>query len=274
MYKVIVSDMDGTLLKDDKSVSEETLALLRKLDEEGILFLPSTGRTHLEMPKAIRGQPFISYAICCNGGAVYDYRNQKYIYENAIPYETGLKLLEYIRDFPVFRTAVINGERICEGDEEGNIAEAITKRAVKDILFNFRGMPDFNKAFAERHADAQKFLFYLEKAEDKEKITADLQEHFPSLNISSSGPIFLEVNARGIDKGKALLRFCEYMDIDIADSVAFGDAANDLAMLDTAGLSIVMENADDETKKHADRICPSNNEDGVRKALEELFHIS
>lgn len=65
-----------------------------------------------------------------------------------------------------------------------------------------------------------------------------------------------------------------YLDIDIADSVAFGDAANDLTMLDTAGLSIVMENADDETKKHADRICPSNNEDGVRKALEELFHIS
>ncbi len=61
------------------------------------------------------------------------------------------------------------------------------------------------------------------------------------------------------------------MDIPIEESIAFGDAENDISMLDAAGLAVVMENGTPETRKHADLICPSNMNDGVRKTIEEIW---
>ena len=61
------------------------------------------------------------------------------------------------------------------------------------------------------------------------------------------------------------------MDIPIEETVAFGDAGNDIELLDAAGMAVVTENGTDEAKKYADMICPSNNDDGVRKMIEELW---
>ena len=271
MYRVVAADLDGTLLRSDKSISEETIAELRRITEKGIFFIPSTGRTHRELPGALRNLPFLRYALCCNGGAVYDYLEQRCIYEKSIPYELALELLEYTRTIPVYESVVVNGERICRGDEAGSICEYIRRRAVKDILFNFTGAADVKKAFAAKKADAQKMLLYLDDRADREEVIRDLKERFPQLEISSSGPYFIEVNVKGVDKGKALVGFCRMQNIPIEESVAFGDAENDLSMLDAAGLAVVMENGTEETKKHADMICPSNDDDGVRVALQKLI---
>ena len=77
MYRVVAADLDGTLLRSDKTVSEETIGELRRITEKGVFFIPSTGRTHRELPEALRKLPFLRYALCCNGGAVYDYLEQR-----------------------------------------------------------------------------------------------------------------------------------------------------------------------------------------------------
>ena len=271
MFRVLACDMDGTLLRDDKTVSEETLAELRRLTDIGVLFLPSTGRTHKELPIALRGQPFIKYALCCNGGAVYDYEKDRYIYENAIPFTTALEVLEYAKDLPVYESVVINGERIAQGDGHGVVCEYIRKVAVKDILFNFKGETDVKKAFFDRHMDAQKLLLYLKEGADRQETIDKLRSVFPQLEISSSGPLFIEVNIKGVDKGKALTEFCSLMDVPIEESIAFGDAENDISMLKAAGMAVVMENGTEKAKQYADAICLSNNYDGVRRFCEDLW---
>ena len=271
MYRVAATDLDGTLLRTDKTISEETIAELARISEKGVFFTPSTGRTHRELPAAIRDLPFLHYALCCNGGAVYDYKEKRYIYEETIPYELALELLEYAKSIPVYESVVVNGERICKGDEEGNICEYIRNRAVKDILFNFTGASDVKAAFAAKQLDAQKLLLYLDDRADKTTVIRDLRERFPQLEISSSGPIYIEVNVKGVDKGKALRKFCRMLNIPIEETIAFGDAENDLTMLDAAGLAVVVENGTEEAKKRADLICPSNDEDGVKAALQKLI---
>lgn len=271
MYRVVATDLDGTLLRTDKTISEELMAELARISQKGVLFIPSTGRTHRELPAAIRELPFLHYALCCNGAAVYDYKEKRYIYEETIPYELALELLEYTKSIPVYESVVVNGERICKGDEEGNICEYIRKRAVKDILFNFTGACDVKAAFAAKKRDAQKLLLYLDDRADREAVIRDLRERFPQLEISSSGPIYIEVNVKGVDKGKALGNFCRMLNIPLEETIAFGDAANDLTMLDAAGLAVVVENGTEEAKKRADLICPSNDEDGVKAALRELI---
>ncbi|MBQ9661959.1 MAG: HAD family phosphatase [Oscillospiraceae bacterium] len=271
MYRVVATDLDGTLLRADKTISEETIAELERITAKGVFFIPSTGRTHRELPDVLKNLPFLRYALCCNGGAVYDFREERYIYEEVIPYDLSLALLEHTKGLPVYESVVINGERICKGDDEGNICEYIQNRAVKGILFNFTGAYDVKAAFAEKRMGAQKFLLYLDDRADKETVINDLREHFPQLAVSSSGPIYIEVNVKGVDKGKALANFCRMQNIPIEESIAFGDAENDVTMLDAAGLAVVMENGTEETKKHADMICPSNDNDGVRIALQKLI---
>ena len=271
MYRVLACDLDGTLLRDDKTISQETRDALQRIADLGVLFLPSTGRTHRELPDALKDLPFLHYALCCNGGAVFDYVENRYIYEDSIPYELALEVLEYVKDLPVYETAIVNGERIVEGDENGEVCEYIRKVAVKGILFNCIGVRDVKEAFAQRHQDAQKLFLYLIEGYDRDEIMNDLSKRFPQLLISCSGPLFIEINIKGVDKGKALERFCELMDIPIEESMAFGDAENDISMLKAAGKAIVMKNGTPETKKYADLICPSNNEDGVRKVIEEFW---
>ena len=215
--------------------------------------------------------PFLRYALCCNGGAVYDFAEQRYIYEETIPYALALELLAYVKNLPVYESVVVNGDRLCKGDEAGNICEYIRNRAVKDILFNFTGAYDVREAFAARGQGAQKFLLYLDDRADRETVIRDLRERFPQLEISSSGPIYIEVNVKGVDKGKALANFCRMLGVSLDETIAFGDAENDLTMLDAAGLAVVMANGTEEAKKHADRICHSNDEDGVKAALRELI---
>ena len=271
MYRVLACDLDGTLLRDDKTISEETRNALERISEQGVIILPSTGRTHRERPAALKQLPFIHYALCCNGGSVFNYIEDRYIYEDAIPYDTAVEVLEFVKTLPVYETVVVNGERIVKGDENDEICDYIRKVAVKGIIFNFKGAHDVKEAFEKRHQDAQKFLLYLAEGADRQKVQDELSERFPQLSVSSSGPLFIEVNIRGVDKGKALERFCELMDIPIEESIAFGDAENDISLLDAAGKAVVMDNGTDETKKHADLICPSNNDDGVRKVIEEYW---
>ena len=271
MYRVLACDLDGTLYRDDKTISEETINELKRISDLGVIILPSTGRTHLELSVLLDRLPFLRFALCCNGGAVYDYQENRYVYEDPIPYELALKVLEYVKKLPVYETVIVDGRRIGKGDENNEVCEYIRKVAVKGVLSNITGAYDVKEAYARKHLDAQKFLLYPGENADKEEVISDLRSAFPELEVSSSGPKLVEVNIKGVDKGKALKDFCRLMDIPIEESIAFGDAENDISMLDAAGLAVVMENGTPETKKHADMICPSNNDDGVCKTVEELW---
>ena len=271
MYRVLACDMDGTILKDDKTISQETIDELKRITDEGVIFLPSTGRTHRELPTAIRDLPFIHYALCCNGGAIYNYLEGKYIYEKTIPFDLTLEVLEYSKNLPLYAAVVVNGQRIVTGDENDEICEYVRKVAVPDILFNFIGAYDVKKAFEQKKQGAQKILFYVAEGYDRQSIQNDLSTRFPELAVSTSGPLFIEVNIKGVDKGEALKDFCKLMNIPIEESIAFGDAQNDISMLKAAGMSVVTANGTDETKKYADMICPSNNDDGVCKTIKEIW---
>ena len=271
MYKVLACDLDGNLFRDDKLISKETAAALQRISDKGVIVLPSTGRTHLELPSLLQDLSFLRYALCCNGGVVYDYQENRYVYEETIPYELTVRVLDYVKKLPVYESVVVDGKRIGKGDENNEVCEYIRQFAVKGILSNIDGAYDVKEAYADRHLDAQKLLLYPGEDADKEAVMKDLRSAFPELEVSSSGPKLIEVNIKGVDKGKSLKIFCEMMEIPIEESIAFGDAENDISMLKAAGMAVVMENGTAETKKHADLICPSNNDDGVRKTIEELW---
>lgn len=274
MYKLIATDLDGTLLRSDKTISKETIDLLVRLnDEYGVIFLPSTGRTFRELPKAITALPFLRYALTVNGGGIYDLKLNTYIHEVTIPNTTALQVLEFVKDLPVHPSCVVKGKRMMAGTENDEIDPYIVKVAAKGILPNATGYHNLSQAIQQLGHDVQKMLLYPDDANQRNEIIEKLAIQFPDLSISSSGALFIEVNAKGIDKGVALNKLCQHLNIPIEETIAFGDAENDIPLLDAADYAIVMSNGTEETKKHADEITDSCDNDGLRKSLEKCFKI-
>lgn len=99
-----------------------------------------------------------------------------------------------------------------------------------------------------------------------------LREKFSSLlNIYLSGPRYLEISAKDVDKGHALEAICEAYGYDTSQAMAIGDYFNDLGMLKVAGYSVAMGNAPDEIKRHAHAVTDTNDEDGLAKAIEAIL---
>ncbi len=131
MYKLIATDLDGTLLRSDKSISKETIDTLIQLDKLGVAFLPSTGRTQNELPEAIAKLPFLRYSLCANGGILYDYQTKSYIHEITIPNQRALDLLEYSKQLEIYPSLVMDGKRYMQGDQDGNIIPEIIMIYIK-----------------------------------------------------------------------------------------------------------------------------------------------
>lgn len=273
MYKLIASDLDGTLLRSDKTISKDTIETLIKLNEKGIIFVPSTGRTHKELPEPILELPFLRYGLCVNGGGLYDYQEKDYFYEATISAQLALEVLDFIENLPIHASFVMKGKRYLQANPDGEVIDFIKKVAVPSILKMSYGCSDIKKFIQENNQGIQKFLLYSTNPEKTEEYIDILTNEFPNLSICSSGPLYIEVNAKGVNKGDGLRRLCQHLHIDIQDTIAFGDAANDIDLLDAAGLAVVMENGTNEAKAHANIITKTNDEDGLRLVLEKIYSL-
>ena len=89
--------------------------------------------------------------------------------------------------------------------------------------------------------------------------------------FATSKPIFLEIANKNVNKGKSIVRLGEIVGIKTEEMIAIGDGENDISMLQSAGYSIVMGNATDKVKEHADFITKSNIEDGVAYAIKTII---
>ena len=136
----------------------------------------------------------------------------------------------------------------------GNNADLVLK------MFLYKKLSAHNEVFSNADTPGK-----TREEISREAQTADV--YLSSLNgISENG----ELINRKFDKGRALIRVCEREGIPLKDSVAFGDSANDREMLETAGLSVCMENGSDDMKRIADMICPAVWDDGLYRAFEEI----
>lgn len=270
MFRLVATDLDGTLLRSDKTISHKTEKMLSSLGKRGVYYVPSTGRTHRELPDPVRGIAQLRYAITCNGGGVYDFNERRYVYNFTIDKDLGERVLRFCESLPVYPTIVCDGKRYILTGTDGKVADYVIQRAAPGIVEKATRSRDLVASLKGTAAGLQKVFLYAKGEDLTAGIVSKLQGEFPELTITTSGPIYVEVNASGIDKGRTLRLLCDYLGIPVGESIAFGDAANDLAMLKAAGCAVVPRNGTAEAKAVADIICESCDDDGVRMTLERL----
>lgn len=268
--RILFTDLDGTLLNDQKEITPGNQAAIDEALARGHKIVISTGRPLASARIQAERLGLTKdgcYAITYNGGQIYDTYRRQTIYGKTIP-------KSFVK--PLFAEAHAHGIHIQTYDDTHILTEADTPEVRKycDInLMNYEVVPDIDKALKQ---DPYKLI--LVNYDDQEKLfrfqKEVLSKYDDVLNCFFSNNYFLEIVPLGISKGFAVHWMCEYLGIPLENSVAAGDAQNDIAMLEAAHVGAVMCNAFPGIAEHGNYVTRrDNNHDGVAEIIEEFILI-
>ncbi|QIH38314.1 HAD family phosphatase [Flavobacterium sp. Sr18] len=261
-YKMLVLDMDDTLLNDDHTISNENKVMLAKTRELGVHIVLASGRpTPAMIAYAKELQLDNSYMISYNGAVITDLKEDKVIFEQTLTQGQIHELYDYSLKSKTHIITYVGGKIVSETDSE-----------YIEIEKNITGL-EHNKVVSfkdEVQFSAVKCILLEEPGYLKE-VEKDLKAAMPHLSVSMSKPFFLEVAQNGIDKGASIKFLAERLNILQSEIIAVGNAGNDLTMIEYAGLGVWVDNVDPELRDKGDVIVASNNNHGVAEVVRRFI---
>lgn len=269
--KIILLDLDGTLLTSDKTISPANYAALEQAARMGVHIVPSTGRFYDAMPAVVRELPFVRYAVTVNGAQIYDAREKQVLHEAELTSEQALAVYDYFASLPTICDCYVGGKGYMERGYYERIDEFSEASApyVREMLKTLRIPVDDVREILRQNRVQKVMCFF----KDMDRRAVELErapELFPDLCVTSSIKNNMEVNAAQANKGDALRQLCAHLGVDVEDTMAFGDGSNDLTMIQTAGIGVAMGNAYQGLKDAADYVTLDCDEDGVAHAIEKF----
>lgn len=268
--KLIMTDLDGTLFKNDhESISERNVNALKKAQENGIKICIATGRTKSLIFDAVARVSFADYIITSNGAVTYDAKTDEIITAQLLSAEKSKKVFEIINSHSLTHEIYFEGECFLDGYSAklynyGNISAHYLK-VLKDKA---NVVPDLSEHIRNRGVEKINIMHVV--GDELQEIKNSFLD-IGGIYVTSSIPENLEMNNINANKGYALSALCRILDISENEVMAFGDSGNDCEMLRTAGYSFATANAWDEAKKAAKSVTLSNEDDGVAVQIEKYL---
>jgi Cof subfamily protein (haloacid dehalogenase superfamily) len=257
-FAVVASDLDGTLVRSDGSISDRTRAALHRAEAAGALVIFVTGRPPRWMKPVVEATGASGLAICANGALVFDLGSGDVVREHALQAESAARLVTALREaLPGVQFAVESGLRF--GHEPAyEPSWPMQNHTVAEV--------------EELIADPVSKLLVKHPDRPPEEI------HEQVVNIAGeeavvtySGNVLLEISGAGVSKASTLAALCEEQGHAAESVLAFGDMPNDVPMLKWAGRGVAVGNAHEQVLAVADEITASNDDDGVARVLERVF---
>ncbi len=271
MIKLISFDLDGTLLTTDKRITKRTYEALKNASELGVHIVPATGRFLTTVPEDIKRMPFVDCIISINGAYVYDLKTKNAIYRSEIPLDEAIDIMSYFDTMPLAYDCYLDNDSFITRTMMENITSYVEDEFYLDLVWKYRKSVDELKThIRELNCDIQKIMAYTTDMKLKKYLMDTLEDKFPGRIVTSSIKNNIEINNKGANKGMALEAVSKYYDIDISETLAFGDSYNDIPLIAKAGIGVCMENGNKEAKDVADIVTLSNDEEGVARIIEEL----
>lgn len=269
--RLIALDLDGTLLRTDKSLSEQNRLALQKAYEKGIHIVPTTGRFYGGIPQVVRDLPFIRYCVTINGAEVVDLQENKVIYSATIPCSQAVEIMEKLDEFPALYDCYQENESFMTATLREKALMTIQDVHFRDMVRNLRQPVEELKAFlTERGRPVQKIQFFIHKPEIRAYLMENLPLWFPQTCVTSSVQENVEINHEKANKGEALGALATHLGFTKGEILAFGDGENDISMLREAGFGVAMANACQNALAVAPYRTASNDDDGVAKGIEKF----
>jgi Cof subfamily protein (haloacid dehalogenase superfamily) len=266
-YKLLVLDVDGTLLNDEREISKRTLAALLKVQQMGVRIVLASGRpTYGLMPlaKTLELGNYGGFVLSYNGCQIIKAQNGEILFERRINPE----MLPYLE-----KKARKNGFAIFTYHDDTLITDSPDNEYIKNeaLLNNLKIIREDEFSTAIDFAPCKCML-----VSDKEKALVGLEQHWKrrlagTLDTFRSEPYFLEVVPCGVNKANTLGALLEHLGVTREEVIAVGDGVCDVTMLQLAGMGVAMGHSQDSVKVCADYVTASNEEDGVALAVEKLI---
>lgn len=256
--KMVVTDMDGTLLNSDHQVSDQFFELFKKLKERDILFVAASGRQYHSIVDKLSSIKDDIIVIAENGGLARK-NGQELI---STPLQNGAKntILEVLEKIPNIHPVLCGGDKaylLGTSDEfVDKLKEYYTEFEILDDLRSFDG--EILKIAIYHFENSEKFIYPAVKHLEGE------------LKVKVSGENWVDISSPNANKGFALEKVQKMYNITPKETMVFGDYNNDLEMLSLADFSFAMENAHPNVKNAANYSTLSNNEQGVEHILRQL----
>lgn len=269
--KMIGFDLDGTLLTTDKVLTERTKKALESAAEQGVVLVPATGRPLCGLPQELLELPFIKYAVTANGARILEVKTGKVLSETLISVEKAREILDIFSDYDTLRDVYYDGIGYSDKEKLAHIQDYVMTKAMGEYILNTRkSVESVEGKFEAENRGTDKVQALFRHQTDKEEAWKRVQK---VTGIEATGALEnnIEVNAKGVHKGMALLKLGGLFGINRDEIAAFGDGSNDTKMLETVGVGVAMANAMPEVKAAADRLTDSNDEEGVARFIEEYI---
>ena len=261
---LICTDLDGTLIKNDKTISNENIKAIEFFKSKGGKFSFITGRMPFfvsDIYNAVNPNAPIG---CINGGGVYDCFAQKYIWKKEMP-RSVLELIKYVDEKFHDVGIQVNTFYKTYFCKENNAMEDFRKiTGLPNLIgnYNFIEEPIAKIVFVTDNEDTILLL-------EKELKNHPLADNFDFIRAEKT---LYEILPKGITKGTALTKLAEYLKIDINKTIVIGDYYNDISMFNAAGISFAVSNACNEALEVADYITVSNEENAIAKVIYDLYY--
>lgn len=263
MIKLIATDMDDTLLGTNRNISPYTLDVLDRVREKGIVFTICTGRMFDSVRVYLDALKLTHPVIVYNGAMVVDPCTGEQLYHRPVETPLALEVLalaaqwgchaQIYKNDQLF-TQQINEETRIYQQHTGTMAIA-THKPLTECL----------------EVPTTKIILIMDKALVEKRLPEARALFAGRLEITVSKPEYLEFMDPSVNKGKTLDYLAQSMGILPSEVLAFGDAKNDLPMLEYAGCAVAVANAVEEAKAVASKVCGSCDQDGVARYIEEFI---
>lgn len=265
MIKLIAIDLDGTLLTNEKTISERNKTALMKAKEKGVKVVLCTGRPLVSVENYLQELDLLDaedYSITYNGGLVQANTGE-------VLGKTAFTLAE-VKDVIKLLKSLDLPTDILSGSSSLQIETSKNHPSI------YQSINQFVTYFDKKEADLTEEILYnkvLSATEEEvlnNKIAKIPAAYYDRYEIFKSRPILLEFMPKGVTKAFGLSVLGKKLAIDASEMMTLGDEANDLSMIEYAGLGVAMENATEEVKSLANYITGTNQADGVAQAVEKF----
>lgn len=275
-YRLIASDIDGTLTEVWNQVNPKNREVLKKLVERGVSFMIATGRSYRSADAILKSLDMPCYACLVNGAVLVSYPDRKLLQKNYLTVEEKNLILEKVMEVEAHVVAYNgfeNGDKVyyTERYKLNPVLTKIIESTTEDRLLvtDFASeithpVPVISCVGTEKEISA--LAVALKPYEEWFNVLKLKEQYYP-------GYYWLMITKKGVDKVHGIKSIAQMLGVAREEIIAIGDDLNDLEMVKYAGLGIAMGNAVPELKARADLIAPPCNEDGMARIFTEIFEL-
>jgi len=259
--RLIVADLDGTLLNSDHVVPVFTAAAIRAAQARGVWFTVATGKTFPSTVALIRQFNITIPLICGNGTQVFA-PDGSLVYEDPIPLDYALEAIG-MAEARGFTAVVYAANGLLARVHDANVTE---------LLEYHEPPPDLIDNWATALRGPYRAFKMVLMHQDHERVSRFFDDLWAAFDgraqvVRSGLASVVEVMPAGVTKGTALVHLVEHLGLHVRDALCLGDNCNDLDMIRRAGIGVAMRHAPEEVRAAADYVTGSNDEDGVGHAI-------